>query len=244
MMSPSDRIAWYYMWTPNYEFFHRLIQESFDRFPKLRHDFCDRPIFYEQALFNKKLSTEPGVHSFQGSNLKVDMMIQCIEQNMGQYFIFSDADIYVASARVKDMCDPFMKDGYDTVFMKEDGDASSTYVNIGFILTKATEVTLALWKDIQRRINLAGGHDQTIMNEILTTWSGKWGTFDTADVASNKTHKDTFIIFQFLSATNGYVIDMAEKVHNVSKLYDISHLLHLVSGDIIAHMNMFIENKI
>jgi hypothetical protein len=198
-------------------------------------------MFYEQALFNKKLSTEPGVHSFQGSNLKVDLMIQCIEQNMGQYFIFSDADIYVASARVKEMCDPFMKDDYDTVFMKEDGDASSKYVNIGFILTKATEATLALWKDIQRRINETSGHDQTMMNEILPTWSGKWGIFDTAEVASNKTDKGTFIVFQFLSSVNGYVKDMAEKVYSVSKLYDIGHLLHLVNADVIAYMNLHRE---
>ena len=199
MTKLSQRIPWYYMWTPNYEIFHRLIQESLDRFPKLRADFCDRPMYYEQALFNKKLCTEAGAHSFKDSNLKVDLMIQSIEQNMGQYFIFSDADIYIASAHVKEMCEPFMALDYDTVFMKEFSDEANRVVNIGFILTKANETTLALWKDIQRRINECGGHDQSIMNEILGTWSGKWATFDINDVVSSQTVQDAihnrFVIF-------------------------------------------------
>jgi len=231
----SERIPWYYMWTPKYEMFHRLIQESMDRFPRLRADFCDRPIYYEQALFNKKLTTEAGTHSFTNSNLKVDLMIQCIEQNWGKYFIFSDADIYINSAKVKEMCVPFMELGYDSVFMAESSDGSD--VNIGFILIKANEATLALWKGIQAHINEQGGHDQSIMNNILQKgWSGKWCTFDTADVTSNKTYKvSDFIIFQFLSSCRGYESDMAEKLFSHYKFtkYDISHLYYLLDRKIL-----------
>jgi len=240
-MAGMKRIPWYYMWTPNYEIFHRLIQESMDRFPRLRADFCDRPIYYEQALFNKKLSTDSDVHAFQGSNLKVDLMIQCIEQNMGEYFIFSDADIYIASHKVKEMCEPFMAEGYDTVFMKENGDKEYSEVNIGFILTKANEATLALWKDIQNRINLSGGHDQPIMNDLLKVWSGKWGTFSCKHVASNKTRSGSFVIFQFLSSINTFASAMGEKLYTVSKFYDIDHLLHLVSDEIIHYINLSID---
>lgn len=240
-MAEMKRIPWYYMWTPNYEIFHRLIQESMDRFPRLRTDFCDRPIYYEQALFSKKLSTDPGVHAFQGSNLKVDLMIQCIEQNMGEYFIFSDADIHIGSQKVKEMCDPFIADGYDTVFMKEEGDKDNSEVNIGFVLTKANEATLALWKDIQNRINLSGGHDQAIMSELLKTWSGKWGMFSCDHVVSNKTYSETFIIFQFLSSTKGYVSDMSEKLYNMSKFYDIDHLLYLVKDEIVYYINQILD---
>lgn len=235
----NERIPWYYMWTPNYEIFHRLIQESMDRFPRLRADFCDRPIYYEQALFNKKLSTEAGAHSFTNSNLKVDLMIQCIEQNWGKYFIFSDADIHINSAKVKEMCGPFMELGYDSVFMAENSYDSE--VNIGFILTKANETTLALWKGIQSRINEQGGHDQSIMNDILREgWAGKWAGFDTTDVMSNKTHKGSdFIIFQFLSSCRGYELDIAEKLvsHYNATNYDISHHFHLISDTILKYMN-------
>ena len=229
----NERIPWYYMWTPKYEIFHRLIQESMDRFPRLRADFCDRPIFFEQALFNKKLSTEASVHSFMNSNLKVDLIIQCIEQNWGKYFIFSDADIFIRSAKVKEMCAPFMELSYDSVFMAENSYDSE--VNIGFILTRANEATLALWKDIQARINQNGGHDQSIMNNILREgWSGKWCTFDIDDVVSNKTYRDDkFIIFQFLSSCNGYESDMAEKLFSQSKFYDISHLYYLLDDKIL-----------
>lgn len=223
------------MWTPKYEIFHRLIQESMDRFPRLRADFCDRPIFFEQALFNKKLSTEASVHSFMNSNLKVDLIIQCIEQNWGKYFIFSDADIFIRSAKVKEMCAPFMELSYDSVFMAENSYDSE--VNIGFILTRANEATLALWKDIQARINQNGGHDQSIMNNILREgWSGKWCTFDIDDVVSNKTYRDDkFIIFQFLSSCNGYESDMAEKLFSQYKFtnYDISHLYYLLDDKIL-----------
>uniref|UniRef100_A0A6C0K684 Nucleotide-diphospho-sugar transferase domain-containing protein n=1 Tax=viral metagenome TaxID=1070528 RepID=A0A6C0K684_9ZZZZ len=223
------------MWTPKYEIFHRLIQESMDRFPRLRADFCDRPIFFEQALFNKKLSTEASVHSFMNSNLKVDLIIQCIEQNWGKYFIFSDADIFIRSAKVKEMCAPFMELSYDSVFMAENSYDSE--VNIGFILTRANKATLALWKDIQARINQNGGHDQSIMNNILREgWSGKWCTFDIDDVVSNKTYRDDkFIIFQFLSSCNGYESDMAEKLFSQYKFtnYDISHLYYLLDDKIL-----------
>ena len=244
-MADMKRIPWYYMWTPKYEIFHRLIQESMDRFPRLRADFCDRPMYYEQALFSKKLSTDPGAHAFQGSNLKVDLMIQCIEQNMGEYFIFSDADIYIASDKVKEICKPFMADGYDTVFMKEEGDKDNSEVNIGFILTKANEATLALWKDIQNRINLSGGHDQAIMSELLKTWSGKWGMFSCDHVVSNKTYSETFIIFQFLSSTNGYVSAMGEKLYTLRKYcYNIDHLLYLVDNEVINFINIYVKNKL
>ncbi len=231
----NERIPWYYMWTPKYEIFHRLIQEGMDRFPRLRADFCDRPIFFEQALFNKKLSTEASVHSFMNSNLKVDLIIQCIEQNWGKYFIFSDADIFIRSAKVKEMCAPFMELSYDSVFMAENSYDSE--VNIGFILTRANEATLALWKDIQAHINQNGGHDQSIMNNILREgWSGKWCTFDIGDVVSNKTYRDDkFIIFQFLSSCNGYESDMAEKLFSQYKFtnYDISHLYYLLDDKIL-----------
>ena len=226
------RIPWYYMWTSNYEFFHRLIQESFDRFPRLRYDFCDRPVYYEQALFSKKLSDESGVHLFHNSNLKVDLMIQCIENNMGEYFIFRDADIYIASQNFKEVCEPFMADNYDIVFMKEDIDAESTEVNIGFILVKANEATLTLWKDIQKNIIQSGGHDQAVMNKLLKTWSGKWGVFSNNDIASEKTHSGTFIIFQFLSTISNRTSELAEKIYGVSKYYNIDHLLYLVKDDI------------
>lgn len=206
-----------------------------DRFPRLRADFCDRPIFFEQALFNKKLSTEASVHSFMNSNLKVDLIIQCIEQNWGKYFIFSDADIFIRSAKVKEMCAPFMELSYDSVFMAENSYDSE--VNIGFILTRANEATLALWKDIQAHINQNGGHDQSIMNNILREgWSGKWCTFDIDDVVSNKTYRDDkFIIFQFLSSCNGYESDMAEKLFSQYKFtnYDISHLYYLLDDKIL-----------
>jgi hypothetical protein len=243
----SERIPWYYMWTPNYEIFHRLIQECMDRFPRLRADFCDRPVYYEQALFNKKLSTGGGVHSFTNSNLKVDLMIQCIEQNWGKYFIFSDADIFIGSAKVKEMCAPFMELAYDSVFMAEESDGSD--VNIGFILTKANETTLALWKDIQAHINKEGGHDQAIMNTILKEgWAGKWSRFNMNDVMSNKTYMGTeFIIFQFLSSCRGYEFDMAEKLvsqYNFTK-YDISHHFYLINDTILNYMNtIFKHNKI
>jgi hypothetical protein len=233
----SDRIPWYYIWTPKYEIFHRLIQESMDRFPRLRADFCDRPVYFEQALFNKKLSTEAGVHAFVNSNLKVDLMIQCIEQNWGKYFIFSDADIFIGSTKVKEMCAPFMELAYDSVFMAEESDGSD--VNIGFILTKANETTLALWKDIQARINKEGGHDQSIINSILRRegWSGKWCTFNTNDVVSNKTFIGSeFIIFQFLSSCKSYESDMAEKLYSLYKFtnYDISHLFYLLDNKILG----------
>jgi hypothetical protein len=197
-----------------------------DRFPRLRADFCDRPIYYEQALFNKKLSTEAGAHSFTNSNLKVDLMIQCIEQNWGKYFIFSDADIFIGSSDVKGICVPFIELGYDSVFMAESSNSSD--VNIGFILTKANETTLKLWKDIQARINEKGGHDQSIMNDILREgWAGKWCIFDTVNVVCNKTFNGRdFIIFQFLSSCRGYEMDMACKLLGLSKIYDITHYIH------------------
>jgi hypothetical protein len=155
---------------------------------------------------------------------------------MGEYFIFSDADIYIASHKVKEMCEPFMADSYDSVFMKEEGDDSNTEVNIGFVLTKANEATLALWKDIQSRINTSGGHDQAILNEFLKIWSGKWGIFSCKHAVSNKTQSGSFVIFQLLSSTNNYASAMAEKIYNLSKIYDIDHLLHLVSDEIIYYM--------
>ena len=175
------------------------------------------------------------MHSFMNSNLKVDLIIQCIQQNWGKYFIFSDADIFIRSAKVKEMCAPFMELSYDSVFMAENSYDSE--VNIGFILTRANEATLALWKDIQAHINQNGGHDQSIMNNILREgWSGKWCTFDIGDVVSNKTYRDDkFIIFQFLSSCNGYESDMAEKLFSHYKFtnYDISHLYYLLDDKIL-----------
>jgi hypothetical protein len=136
-----------------------------------------------------------------------------------------------------------MELGYDSVFMAEESDGSD--VNIGFILIKANEATLALWKDIQHTIREHGGHDQSIMNAILREgWSGKWCTFATTDVVSNKTFTESeFVIFQFLSGCNGYEYDMAEKLYTVSKIYNIDHHFYLISDAILNYMNIYSKDN-
>ena len=231
----NTRIPWYYIWSPRYEIFHRMIQYAFTTKQELSLNFNDRPIFYEQSFFTKNLSTKDKEHPFQGCNAKVDLVLDCIENNMDKYFLFTDADIYIHSDKVKDMCQPFIDANKDMVFMKEENDDGSA-VNIGFILIKGNEKTKQFWLDVQKCVAETKGHDQGICNNLLPLWNGTWDLFDRRKVCSSKTLRGDFVIFQALCSCHGYIQDMAEKLANMAMLTNINPFLSLVEPEIIPHL--------
>ena len=224
-----SRIPWYYIWSEKYEIFHTIFQDTVSRVhPNMRKEFAIRPIYLEQSEFTKKLNTDHKTHPFTGCNIKIDTLIDCIEANMNNSFIFSDIDIIVRQPSIKAMIEKFLTS--DMTFMSED--TNSTAANIGFCLIKATPETLVFWKQVQRLVLEESGHDQDIVNRLLKTTTLKTSLFSEIDIISQKTctKATNFKIVQILSTGgNSAYWQLIEKIRILPFFINIEPYRYLIS---------------
>jgi hypothetical protein len=225
-----SRIPWYYIWSEKYELFHTTFQDITSRiFPNLREQFAIRPLYLEQSEFSNKLCKNPEMHPFAGCNLKIDALINCIEANMGNHFLFTDIDIVIRQPTIKEMLDPFKE--HDMVFMPED--KKSQEVNIGFCYIKASKDTLEFWKIVQQKVKQTGGHDQNIANQLLKTSPHlKTGLFSPVDIISQKTCTSdaNFKIVQILSSGgNSSHWQFIEKLYTIPMFIVMNPYKYLIS---------------
>jgi len=238
-MKAMTRVPWYYIWSEKYEIFHTIFQDTVTRlYPNISKEFSIRPIYLEQSEFTKKLNTDQTTHPFKGCNIKIDTLINFINANMNNYFIFSDIDIIVKQPDIRQMIDKHLK--HDMTFMSED--KNSKAANIGFCLIKATKETLEFWKQVQRLVLEESGHDQDIVNLLLKTTKLKTALFSEIDIVSQKTcTKDTnFKIVQILSTGGNSVHwQLIEKIRIIPFFINIAPYKYLISEQQIKDIQYF-----
>ena len=68
-------LPWYYMWSDNYRFFHEIVKDSM-KDPEITL----KPVEVAQSLFDKELYKVQGKHHWEGSLIKVDLLLDRLNE--------------------------------------------------------------------------------------------------------------------------------------------------------------------
>ena len=214
-----DKIPWFFVYSEKYKVFYdilsNLISETY---------FDVYAIEKDQSLFDKDTYKE-NTHFFSGCFIKDDEIWNILHTVPDDsFFIFSDVDLVVFEEPLYNYIQQFLKEDNDIVFMKE----SEEIVNVGFMLIKNTKKVKELFcKVMKDHILNPNVLDQTVINNFLTTWDGKYKTFSTEYVYTNLTFelnvdKSKLCVYQPLcSASRNYKINILEKMVSIQHAFNL-----------------------
>jgi hypothetical protein len=226
------------MWSPAFEVFHRIIQDTFrDKDVQLH------PIYLDQSHFDKELYKAKGQHHWSGCVLKLDLLLERMRltEHKNSYIVFSDADIYARSG-IGAKLHEYSKEGKDMYFLQET--FTDARANIGLILLKCTEEVCMFWEGVRSEVLRDGTHDQLITNQHLEKTSLSWGFLDQTCLNSNMVNPataKTFLYCQMLCSCRGYELDMAEKLFGYLHFFSLEPYLPFIPGVIQAYLGKMHE---
>ena len=228
-------LSWYYMWSDNYRFFHEIVKNSM-KDPEITL----KPIEVAQSLFDKELYKVEGKHHWEGSLIKVDLLLDRLNEalaNSESHILFTDVDLIVKPGVYKAV-KPYIDQEYDMVFLKE-----GEQLNIGFLLLKTTPRVVDFWKGIRAKMMEKEGWDQGYVNQEIHNFSGSYTTFhDQLFTCSNTWDSKTeYVIMQVLCSCLGKEFNMAEKIFSMAQNIDIQPYMQYVKEDIIPYIYKFQE---
>lgn len=229
------QIPWYYMWSENYLFFRELLKDSI-----CKENFIIKEIYIPQEKFDADLYKNTEKHFWDGSIIKVDAILNSLveaKHNSNQYILFTDIDIIVKPG-LYTLLEKYINDKYDIVFLKED-----STINIGFMLLHVTESVIIFWQTVRENILKKGGLDQAYVNELISTFSGKYTGFNEELITCNNTWdgSSNFIVMQLLCSCLGKEFNMAEKIFNAAQYTTIQPYMKFVPENIIPYIYKFQE---
>jgi hypothetical protein len=177
-------IPWYYIWTPKYELFHKVLSFGIHNYPELVEN---KNIFMTQEDFNQYLNKAPG-HYLCGCSIKLKKTYELLcTLPEGSYFIFSDADILLFPERgLEDLLSLYINQQADIVFMRESGNLK--FNNVGFSLIRVCNANRELFKTALGRFEQEpGGLDGSFINEAIKSYKGRNYMFPVEFAATSST---------------------------------------------------------
>lgn len=223
------------MWSENYRFFHEIVKDSMKD-----SEFSLKPLEIPQSRFDRDLYKVEGKHHWEGSFIKIDLLLDKLKEaieNSQPYILFTDVDIVVKPG-VYSALKTYIDDKYDMVFLKE-----GEQLNIGFLLLKASKVTLDFWNGVRYMMVEKEGWDQGYTNEAIKTFSGSYTSFDDQVFTCSNTWdcKTDYVIMQVLCSCLGKEFNMAEKIFYTAQQIDVQPYMQYVKEDIIPYIYRFQE---
>jgi hypothetical protein len=199
-------------------------------------DIALNPIFAEQSYFTRKVTEG---HAFTGISIKLFMILKALRQHKGEYIICSDADLVILQ---KDLLSSYLDSYKSDITCMRDTDSPNSVYNIGFMLIKSSDETIALFQKVYERIQKENGHDQTIFNEELASFTGTCAFFSLPEIVqSNMKVKDSTILFQCLVSEENGDMAMVEKLISISNFQDISYYKYLLTKPILVNLMYVIK---
>ncbi len=169
--SSQKKLKLYTLYTDSHE---QLLNKFF--LPSLQNTDVELiAVKYEQLDSGQYLTI-----GFQKTLLKkVNLIVDIIEKNFGETFIYSDVDVQFFGAISENLLS-FLKNK-DCIFQADVTD--SKILCAGFFISVANESTLILWKEVRSRLEAtiqdgnSVDHDQDALNKILkqNPTMVKWG---------------------------------------------------------------------
>lgn len=216
---------WLYVWSPRYRFFHECLYATIKDISGIHVT----PIFAEQHLFTP-IQTSCS-HFFAGIAIKIYVIRNYIEKNMGKHFFFTDVDLVVLPEFEAADLDQYKQ--YDITTMKE-CHPTMTY-NIGCMLIHCSPKTLAFFDNVLTRIRTEKLLDQVAFEQEALLFDGTLGLFDSSHfLQSNMLTEDstTMKIIQCLTSESNSTDIYLEKVSTIMSFFDISHIQQYLPEDV------------
>ena len=181
-----------YFYSESYEFYNKHIKENLN------------DIFELKAIKIDDIKEKKDGHHFDGLNIKIEFIINEINENMNNNIIFSDATIFINSNNRNELLNYFDKyNDYDLCFIKE-GD---NIYNIGLIYINCNKNTLQFFENVLKLLNSKEiTHDQAAVNKLLPSSNLKYTTYDNkifCGLDFKEENRNDYIIYKsFINNTN------------------------------------------
>lgn len=235
-------LDWYYVYSPKYEIFHQLIYNSVADCS----GFKLHPCFFPQSAFSN-LYAPGATHFLNGSYIKFNAQIDAMKKHMGQYILFTDADICVLQVNTfKEYLLQYMK--YDIVYMRDNLD--NNILNIGFGLIKCTPATLAFFTTVRDTIASSNRLDQEVVNSLLVEHPelsvgvfSMPGMIQSNMVQHFKSEEENMYVVQMLCSGTSYEYNFFEKLLSASVFYDLRDLEPLIPDYIWNTLIKFMKDN-
>ena len=219
-----EKIDWYYVYSQQYEPFHRLLQDSVDK-----SVFSQQPLFVDQSFFDEHLYKHEGEHFLSRITIKVDKIITIIERRIAEDntapFIFSDCDILVRSDWSQRVTSYTRLFEFDIIFQREY--LTKFHVNNGFMMMVANEKTLRFWREVRQIFTESVIADMDAVNMVLGRNIVNYSCFSVRDVGSCQTMKtDETCVYHILCGSVSREKDMEDKYFEARRFgFDIDKYL-------------------
>jgi hypothetical protein len=223
---------WVYVWSPRYRFFHEFLYSRI----KLLPGFQIQPVFVEQHRFNRV--QEEG-HFLAGIPVKIETIINYIDQNIGKTFFFTDIDLIVMPSFSGKDLEPYQKN--DITCMKEWRDSESP--NIGCLLIHCNQKTLTFFEGVKLRILRDKLADQDAFIQELTTFPGSLGFFSTENFLQSHMLRHPCPVDPYKIKIVQCIVDskkpadiIIDKIRTMQQFIDTSNFLKFLPEDVIRQL--------
>lgn len=155
-------MKYYYLYSPGYKYWSDRLQSSLPP--------CFEPIGYKIAPILNNPDQKGSAFKNNNSTTKIELVIESIKNNLGDYIVFSDANFLVIKNNVQKYrlyLDEQTKLNCDIMFA--DNQFGQVY-NIGLMLIKCNNQVLQFFKDCVTRIKNCDkgcGWDQGVIQQML-----------------------------------------------------------------------------
>jgi hypothetical protein len=210
-------MKWYFFYTPNYHFYKNHIENRLNN-----SNFEVEPI-----LLNELKLSNTG-HHFLNNTVKIELVIDCIKKNIGNYIIFSDATIYI-NDKVDDLYNYIISKkntGIDMHLTEE-----YQHLNIGFMLINCNENTLSFFENIlntmnEKLTNNINTHDQSEINDLISKNKMNISRFEREYIwCSDYIYspvKESFFVFKITVDLNSHITRHNQRINALYNLNFIS----------------------
>jgi hypothetical protein len=216
---------WLYIWSPRYRFFHECLYSVI----KDLSGFQVTPVFAEQHLFNPIQTSSS--HFFAGIAIKIYVIRNYIEKNIGKHFFFTDVDLVVLPEFKAADLDSYKEN--DITVMKECHPTLN--YNIGCMLIHCSPKTLDFFDKVLMRIRTEKLLDQDAFEQEATSFDGVIGLFDSTEFLQSNMLSDTsnnMKIIQCLTSESNKTEIFLEKIFTIQAFYDISQVIQYLPEDV------------
>ena len=218
-------IPWFYVWSPRYEIFHRILQYQLQDVK----DIELHPMFVAQSVFTKK--DKNSLHFLCGIGIKIYVLLKELKARPGQFIIFSDVDLIVdAENLMKEL--PKYKN--KNIVCMRDIIGEEAY-NIGFMLVKSTPDTIELFDSVLKKIMKENLLDQDVFNKEVSNWLWKDtvgffddSTFLQSNMLQNNKEAEKYCVIQALTSHSEVNNIIVEKLLTYIDFFDITSMRHLL----------------
>jgi GR25 family glycosyltransferase involved in LPS biosynthesis len=197
------RMKFIFFYSPIYNFYNEHIKAHLEN------------IFDIEGILINDIPTQNGHTFFGGVSIKIELIINKIKENIGNYIFFTDATIFINKNNTQNIIGYINQYKiYDICFA--DNNINSDY-NIGVIMINCNEKTLNFFEVVLEKLVAQNGWDQYVVNNVIdinkTLNIGKFDKKIYCGYTFDKNMKHTFYIYKsFIKHTTNLIDNYNQRI--------------------------------